>query len=130
MVKLKRLHILLAGLDQNTVQEITNDLSSTNLIFNYEYHRDDILHALELHDYDLVIVDASDHLSTFRICTQIRDELSIHDVPILVLAQEFSQTTIQAFKDIKVNLFIEKPVTGKKLRRVYRIISSSSSSSE
>ena len=124
------MHILLAGLDQNTVQEITEDLSSTNLVFDHEYYSDDILHALELHSYDLVIVDASDHLSTFRICTQIRDELSIHDVPILVLATEISQNTIRAFKDIQVNLFIEKPIPRKELGRVYRTISSPSSSFE
>jgi DNA-binding response OmpR family regulator len=124
MVKLNTRRIVLAGLEKNTAQEITEYLSGTNLIIDYEYHKDDILHALELQKYDLVIVETTDYLSTFRICTEIRDQLLLTDVPILVLGQEITQTTLRAFEEINVNLFLEKPVSEEELRAVSRIISS------
>jgi DNA-binding response OmpR family regulator len=128
MNKLKTRRILLAGLDQHTAQKITENLSATKILIDYEYHRDDILHALELQKYDLVIVGTADYLSTFRICTEIRDELLIPDIPILIFSQELSQTTLRAFEEINVNLFVEKPVTHDEFITVSRIISSLPSS--
>ncbi|MEJ2607963.1 MAG: response regulator [Anaerolineales bacterium] len=130
MTKSRIARILLAGLDHKTAQQITQELSTPNLIFDHEWHRFDVLHALELYKYDLIILDEHpDHLSCFRTCAEIRDDLRMNDVPILVLTQEMSQTTVAAFEEIDVNLFIEKPVTHKELITVSRIIVSLSSSS-
>jgi len=124
MMNARNKRLLLAGLCSSTSQEVAQAIPGDYPTLYIEEHREDVLHALELRSYDLVIVDeCPEFIDCLRLCGTIRDELHIYDTPILVLLNEVTPSIEDIFQSINVNLFIEKPVTHENLFSILQWIS-------